>query len=332
VLFKWIDFKITNRCNNHCTYCGVSHDSPLADEKIPAEKLAQVVKDAKSCGFTHFAFLGGEPSVRQDFPKIVEPLQSYPEVDTVMAITNMLIFNETLYRAIFETKSKTAQIVASIDSLQEPNYKHQRVCQTLDYALRIQEIAKEYSALGKREVQVHSVISRENFDKLFPLVDFFAQKNMGVSLAVVEPFKITESVTGNPDYNVFTIYDIELVIEQLDGLEKCGLLNWANKVTRDYLKQVITGDVEGLAECTAGKAHVIIDSLGDVYPCLTEAYQRGLNYGNISNQTFKQIYQAMAGFHCENIYQQTCWDHLLWTKLEKVVNNHREVGTSDDPT
>lgn len=323
--FKWIDFKITNRCNNHCTYCGVSHDPPSAQEKISAKTLAQVVGDAKDLGFTHFAFLGGEPSVRQDFPTIVESLRSGPEVVTVMAITNMLLFNEQLYRAIFETKSKTAQIVASIDSLQEPNYKQQRVSQTLDYILSIQEIAKEYSTLGKREVQVHSVISRENFDQLLSFIQSFAQKNIEVSLAIVEPFKIVQPGTGDLGYNMFTLGDMKLVIQQLDELENNGLLNWANKVTRDYLKQVVTGNLERLAECSAGKAHVIIDSIGDVYPCLTEAYQRGLKYGNISSQSFKQIYLTMADFNCENSYQQTCWDHLLWNKLEKLVNNGLEA-------
>jgi MoaA/NifB/PqqE/SkfB family radical SAM enzyme len=62
--FKWLDFKITNRCNNHCSYCGVKHDSPIAPERVRTETLHQTIRDAKDIGFTHFAFLGGEHSLR----------------------------------------------------------------------------------------------------------------------------------------------------------------------------------------------------------------------------------------------------------------------------
>lgn len=27
--FRWLDFKITNRCNNNCVYCGANNDLPL---------------------------------------------------------------------------------------------------------------------------------------------------------------------------------------------------------------------------------------------------------------------------------------------------------------
>ena len=32
--FRWLDFKITSRCNNHCLYCGIKNDHPSAPEKL----------------------------------------------------------------------------------------------------------------------------------------------------------------------------------------------------------------------------------------------------------------------------------------------------------
>ncbi len=32
--FKWLNFKITNRCNNNCEYCGVENDPISTPEKL----------------------------------------------------------------------------------------------------------------------------------------------------------------------------------------------------------------------------------------------------------------------------------------------------------
>lgn len=324
--FKWLDFKITNRCNDHCTYCGVEHDSPTAPERVSSKALSKTILEAKELGFTHFAFLGGEPSLRNDFPILMKPLQMGDKVDTVMVITNMLLFNETMYKAVFQTRAKKAHITASIDSLTEPNYKHQNTSQTLSYISLIQELAKKYSKYGTREVQVHTVISRENLHQLVSHVQFFAQRNIEVSLAIVEPFKIVGPEEHRNEYNTFTKDEIAEIIEQLDGLEELGLLNWANTITREYLKTVLTDKLDRVLGCTAGTAHVIVDPLGNVYPCLTEAYRRGLYFGNISTEPFRLIYQKMSSFRCANTFQQTCWDHLLWTKMEKMLNS-KDKGT-----
>jgi radical SAM protein with 4Fe4S-binding SPASM domain len=156
-------------------------------------------------------------------------------------------------------------------------------------------------------------------------VIFFAQRNIEVSLAIVEPFKIVESEELHNKYNTFTRDEIAEIIEQLDNLEESGLLNWANKILREYLKKLLTDELDRVLGCSAGAAHVIVDSFGNVYPCLTEAYRQGLQFGNISIEPFRIIYQKMSSFRCENTFKQTCWDHLLWTKMEKMFNEKDNV-------
>jgi MoaA/NifB/PqqE/SkfB family radical SAM enzyme len=317
--FGWLDFKITNRCNNHCLYCSGRHESPAAPERISAKVLCQTVQDAKDIGFTHFAFLGGEPSLRDDFPLIMQPLQIGDQVESVMVISNMLLFNENVYRTVFQTNARHAQVVASIDNLQEPNFKHQNVIQTLEYIARIENIAKEYRAKGVRDVHVHSVISRENLHQLISHIQFFASRNIDVSMAIVEPFKLVRSAELCTQYNYFTSAEIHEIIDQMDVLEKMGLLNWANNLMREYLTAILANTMDRYAECTAGTSHVVIDSDGSVYPCLTEAYRKGLEFGNISKTSFRNVYRRMDRFHCGSTFQQTCWDHLLWTRLEKLT-------------
>ena len=54
----WIDFKITNRCNNNCVYCGVSHDGINTEELLPMYTVVDTVKSALNVGFNKFSFLG----------------------------------------------------------------------------------------------------------------------------------------------------------------------------------------------------------------------------------------------------------------------------------
>ncbi|MHA1230065.1 MAG: radical SAM protein [Candidatus Helarchaeota archaeon] len=325
--FKWLDFKITNRCNNKCMYCGVKQDPPGAKDVLNAETIAKTLDNALNIGFSHFALLGGEPSLRNDFDILLKPLQKGSRFNTLMIITNLLIFNERMYCECFKTNSDIAQIVVSLDSLKIPNYKNQNPRKILKHIDKIQEIAKNYSNLGERKVHIHSVISRENFDRLIEHVNFFDELGLDVSLAFVEPFKIVNSNSEikNDDFNVFSVDEINKVISQLKLLDAQNKLSWANKVLLDYIIKVMNRNLINFKECTAGINHVIIESNGYVYPCLTESYNRGLNFGNIRQESFKEIYLKMSSFKCESNFSQTCWDHFLWTHLERLYNDSNRL-------
>ena len=66
--------------------------------------------------------------------------------------------------------------------------------------------------------------------------------------------------------------------------------------------------------CKAGKEHIIINSDGEVYPCITQSYTRNEKYGNIKDMHFDQIYQKIQSFVCTNDFSPSCYDHYLWNK------------------
>jgi radical SAM protein with 4Fe4S-binding SPASM domain len=324
-VFKWLDFKVTNRCNNKCLYCGVKQDAITESERIPLKSAVTAIQDAIDIGFTHFALLGGEPSVRADITDILSPFCGTKRVHTVMVISNMLIFNEMMYRKLFSSNSEYATLVASIDSLVAPNFKNQTPERTLSHIKRVISIANEYSTTGTRGVHIHSVISRENFRNLFNHASFFNAKGLEISMALVEPFQVTDFPKA---YNQFSKTEIEYIIAELDHLETINELGFANNVLRNYLRTFILDENKYFESCTAGVEHVIIDSDGLVYPCLTEAYRQGLSFGNITNKRFFDLYKKMIDFHCDTQFRQTCWDHYLWTCL--ATTKRRESNNASN--
>ena len=314
--FGWLDFKITNRCNNNCVYCEVEHDPPSTPEKIPIETIIQTNETALGLGFNFFAFLGGEPSIREGVEDIFLPFTDNTTNSHLLVITNMHKYNKSLYHAFFGTHALSAFLVASIDRLTEPNYKQQNSKNILANLWKIRDLARDYSDLGKRGVQIHSVISRENFNEFPRLIEFCGKNEISLSLAMVEPLRVVKKDPSK--YNEFTTEELRQIVHNLQNIKRKSRLEFSNQVLLEYLEQYLSKNLK-MHHCMAGNEHVIIDSDGQVYPCLTESYQRGLSFGNIVHEDFKQIYMRMRSFSCHHPLADTCWDHFLWNRLGEHV-------------
>lgn len=319
-LFKWLDFKITNRCNNRCRYCGVEHDSVEAQELLPVRVIQEAIRQALSLGFSHFAFLGGEPSIRQDVEKVFLPFVDGEMPHEIMVVTNGLIYNESMYRSVFNTNARRARIIFSLDSLKSPNYKNQNPEACVESVKRIGRLARQFSNERRvREVSIHTVISRENYKDFVNLVRKFHGLGIDVSLALVCPSEFIQEGTAE-DFNEFTYDELASIEDQLRSLEEEGLLNFANRTLLEYLQTYPHGTLYMSDSCKAGTQHVIINPDGEVYPCITESYRKGLQFGNIQEESFSDIYRRMADFSCTSEFSSSCWDHFMWGRMGEKLD------------
>ena len=309
----WLDFKITNRCNNNCLYCGVKHDNINTQEIVSIKHIVETITSALKIGFKDFAFLGGEPTIRKNVEDIFSAFDKSDTVN-VLVITNGLIFNDKLVNSAFSCGARSVNIVQSFDSFKIPNYKHQDPLKILDNITRIQSIAKQYETDSSyRNVHIHSVISRENFTNIYDLVSYFIEKKIDISLGLVCPSKFDNS-TSPTEYNHFNFNELSLLLNQFHKLKKENKLNNANSVLLEYLELYPFCKVNIKGICKAGKEHVIINTDGEVYPCITQSYERNKKYGNIRETAFELIYQKMQSFVCHADFAPACWDHYLWNK------------------
>jgi len=323
-MFRWLDFKITNRCNRRCTYCGVSHDTPSSPEILGVDVVQAALGDALRLGFAHFALLGGEPSLRHNIADVFEPFRGQIRARSLIVITNGVVFNEALYRGLFSTNAEAATLVFSLDSLRAPNYKSQNPETSLDHLRAIQAVAREYDGVnGRREVSVHAVISRENLWDVESHVETLLNLGIDVSLALVCPACFLDTETAKA-FNEFSHAELGGILRQLESLDRRGRLNFANRTLLSYLRADGYGKMRLSGSCRAGRQVVIINSDGEVYPCIPESYGGGGSFGNISREHFSAIFPRMASFKCRSSVSQACWDHFMWDNL--AANHEDPVG------
>lgn len=318
--FKWLDFKITNRCNNNCVYCGAKNDPLFVKENLSYETIKTTLRDAVEAKFSYLCFLGGEPSIRKDIVDIINVVGSVKDIH-LRLITNLKIFRQEMYDALFNTASFDSEIVISFENFSYPNYKRVDPKISMQRIEKLYEIAEKYQNKfndGRiRSISLHSVISRENFFKIGEFVNYYYEKGIGISLGLVCPSIFCE----NPKtFNEFTRDEINQVIKQLNILEKLGRLNFANSVLRDFLHIYAFGKFSHRANCWAGKRQVIINSDGEVFPCIAESYLSNRRYGNIRSERFSAILKHLDMFQCSMAPNSMCWDHFLWDRLAKKVD------------
>jgi len=325
--FKWLDFKITNRCNNNCVYCIGENDPPSVSENLTFKVIKETLEDALRENFTYICLLGGEPSIREDIIEMIKVVGKASHVN-LRLITNLKIYRPEMYETLFNTESCDAEVVASFENFSYPNYKRVDPKVSMRRIEQINNLAKIYQKkfdnTKKRAISLHSVISRENFHKIGKFIDLMYNKGIEISLGLVCPSIFTENPKA---YNEFQKSEIQVIIDQLNELEKEGKLNFANKVLRDFLKIYTFGNFSHRADCWAGKKQVIINSDGQVFPCISESYLTSNNYGNIKEERFSSILKRLETFPCSLPPNSACWDHFLWDRLAKKIEEGENFET-----
>ncbi|HRQ45027.1 MAG TPA: radical SAM protein [Candidatus Goldiibacteriota bacterium] len=314
-IHRWLDFKITNRCNNYdnkCGYCDVPVDSPACAESIDLETIHRTLLDARALGFDTFYMLGGEPSIRKDAHRLIEPISGDPDVN-ITIITNGKVVNESMYNSLFDTAAARACVQISMDSFEKNNLKRANPDNLLRLAENIKrEAVRAYSDRHVCEVEIHCVISRENMNSFDEFIRYFADKQIPVSLAMVCPWKIVDEPVS---YNEFTRDEVKKVISAIRNL-KSGLdTDNFNRLVADFAEMNLNNVKSCVSrECGAGLTHLVINSDGNVYKCMADSFDKGKSLGNIKEQRLHVVLKTVdSASVCP--CKTECFDGFAWDKI-----------------
>lgn len=314
-IHRWLDFKITRRCNNHqrkCEYCAVPVEPEESPEQMPLEIIQQTLLDARALGFDTFWLLGGEPSLREDISEIFAPLSDDPSIRITIA-TNGKIYNEEMCYSLFDSSVQRACIQISLDTLSPDNFKRADPAHSLAMISEIKQMGTLMSTpLHVCDVEVHCVISRENWHNFDELVRFFAAKNIGVSLALVCLWKISSTPVR---FNEFSHEEMLSICQRIECLNTGLGVDQFNPVVSAFIRYILSESNEKHPRsCGAGLTHLVINGDGDVHRCIAQSFRNQTSLGNIFQERLHRIlHNADSPSSCK--VNSECFDGFAWDRL-----------------
>jgi MoaA/NifB/PqqE/SkfB family radical SAM enzyme len=313
-IHRWLDFKVTSRCNNagrKCDYCDVLVDVPGAPERLSLGQIHQTLLDARALGFDIFWLLGGEPSIREDAHRLLEPLADDPEI-LITIVTNGRRPNWRMVEALFQTRAQRACVQVSFDTLTTENPKHARPDAVLEYVLALRDAARLSSTPAHAcAVEVHCVISRANLRDFDELAGQLGRRGVPVSLAMVCPWQI---VPEPRNLREFTREELLDVAGRIDHLRTGLPTDSFNPLVAGFLRRMLSSRGSDSRDCGAGLTHLVINGDGKVHRCMAESFRPKTALGSLCEDRLHAVLRkAPAPTRC--MEGPACFDGFAWDQL-----------------
>ena len=111
-------FHVTNRCNLTCAHCLVN-SSPEGIGGLPAERWIALAEEAKGMGAQRFYITGGEPFLRRDLLRIIEPILRDREL---VILTNAMLFRDGVLARLLDISNQNLMFQVSLDGPDAPTH------------------------------------------------------------------------------------------------------------------------------------------------------------------------------------------------------------------
>lgn len=293
-----VDLALTFRCQNNCVHCYAG--GPHETEEMNTEQWKTVIDRLHGIGVFILTFTGGEPTLREDLPELLQYAQNKGMVTGL--ITNGRKLKDKDY-------IKTLEKVG-LDFVQITLESHKP--QTHDKMTGVKGSWKETVQGIKNAVSTqiyvttNTTLSKHNAADFLETVDFIKELNVtgfGTN-SLIYSGKANEISSGF----VLPLETLkELLPKVRDRANQLGLkFLWYTPTQYCQFDPVSLG--LGIKSCTAAMVNVCVGPNGDVYPC--QSYFESL--GNILKDSWQKI-----------------WNHPLAVSIRK--REYAEAKCTDCP-
>jgi radical SAM protein with 4Fe4S-binding SPASM domain len=281
-----MDMALTFRCQNDCLHCyaGGPHSTPeLATEqwKTAIDKLSDV-------GVFILTFTGGEPTLRDDLPELLQYAQNKGIVTGL--ITNGRKLKDKAYVASLE-KAGLDFVQVTLESHKAEF--HDKMTQTVGSWKETLE-GIQNAVQSRIYVSTNTTLGKYNAADFLTTVDFI--NGLGVNAFGCNSLIYSGKAPSASDEFALTTDELKVLLPQIrDKAHLLGLkFLWYTPTQYCQFDPVQLG--LGIKSCTAAMINACVGPNGDVYPC--QSYFESL--GNILTEPWEKI-----------------WNHPLAQKLRK---------------
>lgn len=286
----FVSLFVTQRCNLKCTYC--FPDSPHRKEgDIPIDRLFKIIDDLCGIGARYITILGGEPTLRDDFDKIVDYIAG-------KGILVDMSTNGCLIKRWQKTIKKLFLICNSIDGDEEA---HDLNRGKGSFEKIMESI--EFCRANNVPIQLRSVITPNNINHIQFMLDL--SKKLGTTLSLGEQCvdcgqKVDRATAER--YRQFWQFMKQKKNEGylIDKSDTCidQIINYPTDVPMDRIFMEGDKDLDKFSHiprCTIRNGFLFVDENGMMYPCVPLFGKWGKNYNELG---IKRAWEELTEYKC----------------------------------
>ncbi len=294
-------FQVTNRCNMKCSFCNFWCQGS-SEEELVFHEIGCFAQDLSQLGNFIVSLEGGEPTLRDDLPDIVELFarDHYPVV-----YTNGWTMSPSLAEALF--KKGMHQIGVSLDFPDEKRHDQKRDCKGAHQrAIAAIEMLRDRASRSKKQVHIMTILMEDNQDELEEMLRISQFLEVGHHFTLLSPNR------KNPK-NAPSMMPTQPVGKKLLALRE----KYPQIMTFSEYLMGVDHFIENspMPTCKVGNQLFNVQSNGAVTPCNDK-----LDWisGNIKNRSIVQIHRNLL--REQRVSQcQDCW--LLCRGFSQYLGN-----------
>lgn len=281
-----MDLALTFRCQNNCIHCYAG--GPHSTSELTTQQWKEVIDKLKQIGIFIATFTGGEPTLREDLPKLLQYAQDSGIVTGL--ITNGRSLKDKKY---FETLEKTGLDFAQITLESHKAAVHDRIT-GIEGSWRETVQGIKNAVDSQVYVTTNTTLNNYNAPDFLETIDFL--KELGIAAFGCNSLIYSgKAVEVGDEFALSTEMLKNLLPKIKEKASHVGLkFLWYTPTQYCRLDPVKLG--LGVKSCTAALVNMCISPNGDVYPC--QSYFESL--GNILRNDWRGIWKHPLALKLRN--------------------------------
>jgi len=307
-----IEVDLALACNHQCPDCtyGSIHNSVFLSEDV-MEKIVENLSELGAKGMIISG--GGEPAMHKDLGSFVKKV-TRAGVDVTLTTNGQLI-----HRHFEDLMYNLKRMRFSIDAARGNTFYYTHGKSQRDFDQVIDNLRKSVDFKKKErlpiDIGVSYLICEKNADEIFYAVDFY--REIGVDFLHLKPMQFWNKDTNRYYYKSYPV--VEKIFPRIEGYNDNG---FRVSISREkYFKE--DGVKVHYNKCHGAYFDMIIGADGKVYTCCHHKYDRGYCYGDIKNDSFRDIFNQIKSKVTEKCFQGCKMDAV--NQLVEYVKNRRNT-------
>lgn len=283
----YVEVSPVGACNHRCTFCAVDYIGykPVRlNENIICERITEMA----TLGVKSIMFAGeGEPLLHKKINEIVSHTKN-AGIDVAFT-TNATLMNE---RFVNQSLQHCSWIKTSINAGSPSSYANIHQCKESDFDLVVRNLTRAVKEKRNRDLDVvlgaQAVLLPENAAEMRDLT-LLCRDVIGLDYLVIKPY--SQHLSSNTKiYQHINYSDFDTVAEQVAGMstDKFSVI-YREKTAQKH----DNAGSDRYCKCNATPffwAYIMAN--GSVYGCSAYLLDDRFNYGNLSMQSFKEIWEG----------------------------------------